>query len=369
MTPAPIRPILAFLVPTLVVRLVSIFATGFCDDEAYVVVISRTPALSYFDHPPLHQWVLTAWTAVFGEGRAARLPFLGFSLITALALFGLARRLFSNAAAWWTLFAFSASAYFLVYPDGYIMPDPPLLAFVALGAWAVAEILFGPPGRETMLWLAAGLAFGLAGLSKYSAIFAPLGLAGFLAFSPAHRRWLLDPRPYLGAGLGVLYLTPPLIWNAEHGWVSFAFQTGRAARKLSLDGKAVGEMFEALGAQIASLSPWIGLAVAGGLLRALRRGESDSPERFLLCQATPPLLLFLALPLFGERPIAHWFNSGWLFAFPLAGLWLSERGPRFLARFLPISCALSGLAFALYLAAVLWGPFGVNGARDPTAAR
>src|SRR5579863_4185512 len=105
--PAPAaRLIFAFLAATLVLRLVAIFATGFCDDEAYVIAISRAPAWSYFDHPPLHQWVLTAWTAVFGEGRAARLPFLGFSLITCAALFFLARRLFSPAAAWWTAFAF-----------------------------------------------------------------------------------------------------------------------------------------------------------------------------------------------------------------------------------------------------------------------
>src|SRR3954447_3916819 len=105
---APVRPILLFLAATLLVRLVAIFATGFCDDEAYVVAISRSLALSYFDHPPLHQWVLTAWTGVFGEGRAARLPFFGFSLVTAFALFGLARRLFGAAAAWWAVFAFSA---------------------------------------------------------------------------------------------------------------------------------------------------------------------------------------------------------------------------------------------------------------------
>src|SRR5579862_7375406 len=92
--PSAYRPILYFLLATLVLRLVAIFATGFCDDEAYVIAISRTPALSYFDHPPLHQWMLTAWVAAFGEGRAARLPFFACSLVTAAALFFIARRLF-----------------------------------------------------------------------------------------------------------------------------------------------------------------------------------------------------------------------------------------------------------------------------------
>ena len=136
------------------------------------------------------------------------------------------------------MFAFNACLYFLLLPEGYILPDQPLLLFLALGAWAVAEALYGPPGRETRLWALAGISFGLAGLSKYSAAFAPLGLFGFFVVSPAHRRWLADPRPYVGAALGLLCFAPAIIWNAQHGWVSFAFQAGRAASRLSLDSNA-----------------------------------------------------------------------------------------------------------------------------------
>jgi 4-amino-4-deoxy-L-arabinose transferase-like glycosyltransferase len=363
---APARAILAFVAVTLALRLVSIFATGFCDDEAYVVAISRTLAWSYFDHPPLHQWVLTAWTFAFGEGRAARLPFLGFNLLTNLALFLLARRLFSSAAGWWTVFVFNASAYFLVYPDGYIMPDPPLLAFSAFGVLAAAEILYGPPGRETPLWLGVGLALGLAGLSKYSAIFVPFGLLGFFLTSPSDRRRLADPRPYFGAALGLACLAPALLWNAEHGWVSLAFQSGRAVRKLTFDANAIRQIIESLGAQLASITPWILVPMIAGASRAFR-AESGSPERFLLWQALPPLVMFALMPLFGERPIGHWWNSGWLFAFPFAGLWLAERTPRFLRWFAGLSAALAVVIFALYLAAVLLGPLPIGGLRDPTA--
>ena len=360
------RPILAFLAATLVLRLISIFVTGFCDDEAYVVAISRAPALSYFDHPPLHQWILTGWTAIFGEGRAARLPFLGFNLLTSLALFLLARRLFSSAAGWWTVFVFNASAYFLVYPDGYIMPDPPLLAFSAFGVLAAAEIVYGPPGRETPLWIAASLALGLAGLSKYSAIFVPVGLLGFFLASPRDRWRLADPRPYAGAALGLACLAPALVWNAEHGWVSLAFQSARAARKFTFDTKIIKQIIESIGAQIGSITPWLLVPIFGGAWRAFRR-DAGSPERFLLWQALPPLALFALMPLFGQRPIAHWWNSGWLFAFPFAGLWLSERAPRFLARFAGASAALALVIFALYLSAVLLGPIPIRGVRDPTA--
>lgn len=355
---APTRAILAFIAATFIARLVGVFATGFCDDEAYVVAISRTPALSYFDHPPLHQWLLWAWTRLIGEGRSARLPFFACTLLTTLGLWGLTRRLFGAEAAGWAVFAFCASGYFLVYPDGYILPDAPLFAALTLGVWAVAEILFGPPGRETPLWLAAGLAFGLAGLAKYSAVFAPLGLAGHFATTPAARARLGDARPWLATALALAFLAPVLVWNAQHGWVSLAFQSGRAAHGAGFSLRALSQILAAAGAQLAVLTPWIALPVLAGLASAGARG------RFLLWLALPPLIVFAALPLTGAEPIAHWFNSGWLFAFPLAGRWLAERTAIFQRRFFAISTMLAGVVFTAYLAAVLLGPWPL--ARDPT---
>ena len=352
----------AFLAASFALRLIGVFATGYCDDEAYVVAISRAPALSYFDHPPLHQWMLWVWTRMFGEGHAARLPFFACTLATTFGLWGLTRRLFGATAAWWAAFAFSASAYFLIYPDGYIMPDAPLFAALTFGVWAVAEILYGPPGRETPLWLAAGVAFGLAGLAKYSAIFAPLGLLGYFATSPAARARLGDVRPYLAAAVALALLTPVFVWNARHGWVSFAFQSGRATHGLDVSPRALAEILAALGAQLAAMTPWIALPLVAGLARAFRAGP-DSPERFTLWLALPPLVAFTLLPLGGAAPIAHWFNSGWLFAFPLAGAWLAGRGPAFQRRFFALAAALAGVVFAGFLAAVTGG---LPLAHDPT---
>ena len=61
-----------------------------------------------------------------------------------LPLYGLTRRLFGRDAALWALFGFNATAYFVVWPDGLILPDVPLFLFLTTGVWAIAEILFGP---------------------------------------------------------------------------------------------------------------------------------------------------------------------------------------------------------------------------------
>jgi hypothetical protein len=217
--------------------------------------------------------------------------------------------------------------------------------------------------------LIAGLALGLAGLSKYSAVFAPLGLFGFFALSPRHRHWLADVRPYLAAALGFAVFSPALIWNYDNHWVSFAFQSDRAAGGLRFDAKAWSAVAAGLGVQIAALTPWIVAPLVAALARSTR-GGADSSERYLLWLAAPQLLLFALLPLVGQRAIPHWFNSGWLFVFPLAGHWLAVLSPAKLRLWSRASVALSALTVALYLTAVIVGPARIlalpSDARDPT---
>jgi Dolichyl-phosphate-mannose-protein mannosyltransferase len=372
---APTGLIVGFLAATVVLKVVAALTTGFGDDEAYTLVIARRLALSYFDHPPLHQWLLHGFVWLAGEGRWDRLPFLALAVATNLPLFGIARRLFGRDAALWTLVAFNASAYFLTLPDGIITPDAPMLPALAAAVWAIVEILYAPASsrfRDTALWLAAGVAFGLAGLSKYAAVLTPLGLAGFLVFSPRHRHWFADPRPYAAAVLAIALFSPALIWNAGHGWTSLAFQTGRAQGGPRFDTEGVIGLLQTIAGQIVSVSPWIFVALSAGLWRAARHCGPNDGARLLLWVAAPPLLLFAALPFVGQRAIPHWFNSGWLFAFPLAGAWFAALAARAQMRWASACVALSAITLALYYPAVAMGPAallpsGLPKFHDPTA--
>jgi hypothetical protein len=359
-SPAPAKTILAFIVACALAKLFAAWVNGFTGDEAYTVVISRSFQLSYFDHPPLHQWIVHGFGALFGEGWWLCIPFLTMAEAINLPLYGLTYRLFGRDAALWALFAFNATAYFAVWPDGLILPDVPLFLFLTIGVWAIAEILFGPPrkrGAAWCLWLAAGAAFGLAGLSKYAAIFVPIGLFGFLAFSPRHRHWFQRPQPYLAAALALVIFSPALMWNYQNNWVSFAFQSGRAAPGASLSASAFATFGGALGAQVALLSPWVGVPLVFAVAHALRTAGAASASRFLLWLVAIPLLLFLSMPFMGKTAIPHWFNSAWLFAFPLLGHSLSERSAKWLRPWAEASVALTAVCFALFVSYVTVGPF------------
>ena len=356
---APARLILAFIAAVSAARLLACLWLGFGDDEAYTLVIARQLSLSYFDHPPLHQWILHGFVSVFGEGHGDRLPFWAMQVATNLPLYALTKRLFGRDAGLWAIFAFNATAYSLTAPDGVIMPDAPLLLALATAIWAVAEILFASDlgqTRTTWLWLVAGLAFGLAGLAKYSAVLAPLGLLGFFLGSARGRRWLTDPRSYLAAAIAIALFTPVLIWNARHGWASLHFQSSRALGAPTVSLAAVSASLAALGAQVVSLSPWAAAPIVAGLYGALRSRDRESGQRLLLWLALPPVLLFAALPLVGQRAIPHWFNSGWLFAYPLAGAWVSDLAMAQARLWARVSAVCAVVTLALYAPIVELGP-------------
>ena len=258
----PRKFILAFIAVCAIAKLFALWMTGFTGDEAYTVVISRSLQLSYFDHPPLHQWIVHGFAALFGEGWWLCIPFLVMAEAVNIPLYGMTRRLFGRDAALWALFGFNATAYFVVWPDGLILPDVPLFLFLAAGVWAIAEILFGPTQARYGLGplvigrrrVRVGRAFEICcDLRAHQ----PVRISGFLAPAPA---LVLASATLSGCGACALIFSPALIWNYQNNWVSFAFQSGRAATGASLGASAFASLGAALGAQIALLSPWVGSA-------------------------------------------------------------------------------------------------------------
>ncbi|HEY1943345.1 MAG TPA: glycosyltransferase family 39 protein [Roseiarcus sp.] len=297
------------------------FGQGF--DESYTIVIARRLDLSYFDHPPLHQWIAHFAALAFGEGVGTRLPFVALFAVTGWMLFALTRRLFDARAGLVALIALNLSLFFLASAGEWVLPDGPLLCALAGAALALAALMFGAPTRRSKwaLWLVAGVCLGLAGLSKYSAALFVLGLLAFLVLSPRQRHWFSHPAPYVAALIAMALVTPVFIWNAQHGWVSFAFQGQRGAVGGEWHPAQVVEM---IFGQFVYLGPWIFVPLAGALFAPGWPGLRDERRLFLTCLALPPIVIFTITPLWGARGLPHWPMPGWFFAFPLLGAWLCE---------------------------------------------
>ena len=292
---------------------------GFGVDESYTLGQARRLALSYFDHPPLHLWLAHVSLLVFGTNWAVRLPFIALFAGTSWLMFRLTERLLGDWPAVWAVLALNCSLFFLASPGTWIVPDGPLLFFLAGGLLALARLFFPHEGERPSpwtTWLVAGLCFGLAGLSKYSALFVVVGLALFLV-ATEHRRWLAHPAPYLGAVVAALAVSPIILWNLQNDWASLRFQAGRGGGR----GLTLAAFAQMLAGQFVWLAPWLAVplaTIAAQNLRLLRE-----PRRlFLMALAAPTILYFTLQSLWSGWALPHWPMPGWFFVFPLLGAWM-----------------------------------------------
>ena len=162
-------------------------------------------------------------------------------------------------------------------------------------------------------WLGAGLCAGLALCSKYSAGLTIIGAVGFLLTEPNSRRWLARPQPYLAGLAAAAIFLPALIWNAEHGWVSFLFQGGRAGGRFHPFG-----LITTLAGEAGFLLPWIWAPLVACGVIAARRGPQDAARWLWVCLAAPTLIVFMVAALWG-KVLFHWAAPGYLMLLPLLG--------------------------------------------------
>mgnify|MGYP001765864437 CR=1 FL=1 len=355
------RAAIALLLIGLVARLALAVLLDPGVDEAYAVAVSRQVQLSWFDHPPMTFWWVAAARALAvshtGDPVPAfvlRLPFVLAFTVTSWLIFDLTRRLWGARAGLWALAALTLAPFFFTSAGSWIVPDGPLILFLAATARILVEILFFRPEglRERRLWLLAGLCLGLAGLSKYHAALFAFGAFAFLLATP-HRFHLARPAPWIAAAIALVVVSPVLVWNAEHDWVSFLFQSSRGGAGRGVSWPGLGR---AVLGQMLYLAPWTLIATVAATASRLRAERSlAGPGAFLAAVALPSILIFTALPLRGGDALPHWQMPGWLFLLPVLGKAIAAReseagAPSRLAHgFAVASTALLALAAAAVL--------------------
>jgi hypothetical protein len=317
---------IALLCGSLLLRLYAAGVLGLGVDESYALAVSRVPTLSFLDHPPLG-FMLARWMADAGGTEAAfwvRLPYLLLFTGSSFLLYLLTCRLFSNAAGVWALAWFSVAPFMLISAGSWVVPDGPLIFFLLLAAYVLCPLILEErPSRPMLRWMAVGVAFGLAILSKYQAFLVGAGALTFLLANRMGRRWLVHSGPYIAALIALAFFMPVLVWNEEHDWQSFTFQGGRAVadQGFSFADGALNLLRMLLG-QATYLLPGPFLLAIWLLWRALRTPALQTG--FCAALALPPILLFNGVAPFAKGFLPHWSMAGFIFAFPLIGDWMAQ---------------------------------------------
>ncbi len=270
----------ALIAALTVARLLCAGLLPLASDEAYYWLWSRHLSFGYYDHPPLIALVIRLGTMLAGDTEfGVRVVGIALNIPATWAVWRAATILFRDARL-----AADAALYFnlsLIVSVGTLLAtiDAPLVAASAFVLYFLAKLV--ETGRGAW-WLAVGAAMGLGLLSKYSALFLGVGIAGWLVCTLPGRKWLRTPWPYAGGVVALALFAPVVVWNAQHEWASFLKQFGRTV----VSGWEPLHLLEYLATQVGLATPSIFILGIAGLL-ACMRGEKRPPA----------LLLALVLPI------------------------------------------------------------------------
>lgn len=282
-------------------RLLAAAWTPITFDEAYYWMWSKHLAGGYYDHPPMVAVVIRLGTLIAGDTEfGVRLVSILSALPMSWAVYRATEILFGSRRA-------AASATILLNVSLMaavgtliVTPDAPLLVASSLLLFALAKVLETGQGAW---WLAVGAAAGAAVLSKYTALFFGPAILLWLIAIPKLRRWLISPWLYLGGLVAIAMFAPVILWNAEHHWVSFIKQMGRAR----IEGFRPAFIAELIPTQIAFATPLVWILGAMGLYALATRRDRAMAARVLINAMFWTIVAYFVWHSLHARVEANWF--------------------------------------------------------------
>jgi len=269
--------------------------------EAYYWNYSRHPDLSYFDHPPMAAYLIKL-TTLFGTSPfTVHLAAILMSVLMSMVIYKLTANLFDDKTAFWTTVSINFA---FIYALGglIITPDVPMLLFWVLSMYACFEI---SKGNGPFWWILLGIFVGAGFISKYPMVFAGAGALVFFVSSRERLKWFLTPWPYLSLVTAVIVALPVIIWNYQHDWSSFLFQTQRRTGEMARFRPDYFFGFVGTVIGIYGIIP-IPILIAGAWNSIKEAFAEKSAAQWLIISFSLPLLIFLF-------PVAlrSWVKMNW----------------------------------------------------------
>jgi 4-amino-4-deoxy-L-arabinose transferase-like glycosyltransferase len=257
---------------------------------------SERLAPSYFSKGPGVAVFIRASTAIFGAtefGVRFWSPILGAG--TSLIIYYFTRRLFNATAGFWAVLALNAIP--LLHIGNVLMTIDPLSIFFWTAAMFTFWLALEQSPNFSWYWLVTGLLVGLGFLCKYTNAFELASIVLVLALVPRLRREFRRPGFYLLLAAFTLCVLPPIIWNAQHAWITFTHLRSRG----SLD-NAFGfhprELIGFLAVHFFFFSPLLFLGLAWAVIANWRRARQQFKVLYLVWFGLPVFAFYFLLRLF-----------------------------------------------------------------------
>ncbi|MBI4920315.1 MAG: glycosyltransferase family 39 protein [Devosia nanyangense] len=328
LTARPVRVAQAAVAILIATKLYLTFAAPPIGDEAYYWMWGQKLGWSYFDHPPLHAWLLHLMGLVFGWNLFSLRVLTWLTLGGTLWIFWLwSRRLKPDDPAAW--FRPSAAIY-LGSPLFFLMSSVAfhdhLLIFLSIAS-AHLFLVFAEKWEESgrgVGWLyGAAALLGLAVLTKYNGVLVGIGVAVFFVAHRPLRTAFRSPHLYLAAALSIAIQAPVLWWNVTEGFASYKFHLserwgGNLFRFTPLN------VVEFLALAFVVVSPFLFPAIVAMVRRPLGIPFADRARTLALSVFTVSTLAMLFLSMFVEV-FFYWNIVAFLLLMPLLAGWMRRR--------------------------------------------
>ncbi len=292
-------------------------------EETYYWSYARHLDFGYLDHPPMVAWLIAAGRALFGDREFGVRAGAFFSAVVAAGfMYRVTRRLFGADAALAAVLLLQTLPYFFL--TGLLMtPDAPLFA-----AWAGALCFLERAliGGRAKAWWGAGVCFGVGLLAKYTIALLGVSALVFMLMDKPARAWLRRFEPYGAALLAAVIFSPVILWNAQHEWASFVFQT---ARRLADHPQFA--LPKLIASMLILLTP-TGFAAALLLFTRFPAGSAGADAsqarawRWLQVSTLAPLAVYALFSLRHEVKL-DWTGAAWLGAVPVLAWGLAQGLP------------------------------------------
>lgn len=288
---------LAVVVAFTVLRFITAATLDLRTDEAYYWTWAGQYVLGYVDHPPMVASVERLGIAIFGNtplgvrfGQLLLLPLIELILADIAR-----RRTYSWNAALFVVLALETTVNYGFFSI-VVEPNLPLLFFASAMVWSLSRL---DETHDPRWWLAVGAAAGLAALSKLLIILLTPAVLAFALFPGV--RSLATPWPYAGAAIALAIFSPFLIWNAQHDWASFAYQSAR------LSGGEGNNLLRYALYETLLVGPVLLVAVLAGAIVAFVRGVR-SGQAFTVALS---IAVLAPLAYFAARSFDTYINQSW----------------------------------------------------------
>jgi len=316
-------------------------------DEAHYWMWSERLAPAYFSKGPGVAFAMRASTAVFGAnefGVRFFAPILAAG--TTLLFFYLARRLFGATAALWGAIALNVAPIFNL--GAFLMTIDPLSIFFWLAAMFGFWLALEKSPRLSWWWPVTGLLIGLGFLCKYTNALELASIVIVLALAPRLRQEFARPGLYLLLGSFAICTIPPIVWNAQHVWITLTHLRSRGGLEEGFGFNPM-ELLAFLGEHFLAYSPLLFLGLVWGVIGSWRRVRQQFKALFLFWFGFPVFAFYFLLSL--NKTAAPNWDALSILSFALLAIyfWRERLGA---SRALQITAA-AGLLVGLLMSALV----------------